>query len=110
MGNFMVHMRIHVGFDVVGGARTVVHFSPLNDANCAGAVLLQDVGEFVRQQPATRLACRRVLAHSENDMAAKGVGPGANLSGGFRSIWTRMYSHMRKIGAKAWLHKASGSR
>ena len=107
--NLSVHFGVHVGFDVgKAGAGTVIHLSPLNGARCAAEVLLQDVGEFMRQQLATRVRCGRVFARSEHNMAADRIGSGSDLSGGFRSIRTGVYAHVPEIGAEAWLYKVSG--
>jgi hypothetical protein len=63
--------------------------------------LLQDMGQFVADQPQPGRRLRLVLAGCKKDVRTGGEGQGADPP------WLRadMHSHVRKIGAERALHR-----
>src|SRR5689334_975833 len=68
-----------------------------HDHAVRGSRLLQGVREFMRQQAPALLAARGVLAGSENDVVAHGVGAGAQCAGGFGGERAGVNAHAAEI-------------
>ena len=87
--------------DATRGSARVLSFPP------ARAGLLGNVREFVREQPATGLGVRRVLAVTECDIASDCKGERVHASGRRVSRGVRVYAHPAEVVAEARFKKTA---
>ena len=71
------------------------------------AALLHGVGQLMGQQAAARDRIRRELAGVEDDIRARGVGPGVQGARQFRRPIVRMHPYHAEVMAEAQLHKSA---
>jgi hypothetical protein len=71
------------------------------------STLLNDVGQFVRQQISSGSAAGRVLPRSKDHFPSDGVRQGIHSPCGFRCVCIRMHANMTEVVAEARLHESA---
>src|SRR5262249_39417453 len=76
----------------------------------ASVLLLHGMRKLVREQVAASSGAWRVLAITEDDVAAHGVSAGVHLTGGLRRGGIRMHAYTREVMVETSLHESPRAR
>jgi hypothetical protein len=94
-------------FEVAGSRKFVVCLSL---ERWIAMPLLDNVGQFVRQQALSGMRSRRKLPRAEHDIPANRVGTGTDGTRRRRCLGIHMHAHQTEIVVEAALHEVAGVR
>jgi hypothetical protein len=100
-GHHLTRIGLGFAFEAVGGVGDPEAFTVVR-AGHRSLALLDDVGEFVGE------GVRVGAAVADDDVAAAGVGAGADLGGGALSGRAGVQTHIGEVGSEAALHVGAG--